>query len=64
MRNAAIKRQSTSPQKRKCTRADPVQTRILLENYDAEARPSAEQFAAMSQKTNLYAVFIPFAAFF
>jgi hypothetical protein len=59
---ATIKRQPVNQQKRKCTRADPTQTRILLKNYDAEARPSAEQFADMSQKTNLCAILIAFAA--
>ena len=62
MSSATIKRQPINQQKRKCTRADPTQTRILLKNYDAEARPSAEQFADMSQKTNLCAVLIAFAA--
>ena len=59
---ATIKRQPVNQQKRKCTRADPTQTRILLKNYDAEARPNAEQFADMSQETNLCVVLIAFAA--
>lgn len=59
---ATIKRQPVNQQKRKCTRADPTQTRILLKNYDAEARPSAEQFADISRDTNLCAVLITFAA--
>ena len=59
---ATIKRQPVNQEKRKCTRADPIQTRILLENYDVEPRPSAEQFADMSQKTNLCAALIVFAA--
>lgn len=59
---ATIKRQPVIQQKRKCTRADPRQTRILLKNYDAEARPSAEQFADMSRETNLCAVLIAFVA--
>ena len=63
MSGPTIKKQPTNQQKRKCTRADPTQTRILLENYDAEARPSAEQFADLSQKTELYADSIAFAAF-
>jgi hypothetical protein len=62
MSSGAIKSQPTNQQKRKCTRADPAQTRILLENYDAEARPSVEQFAGMSRKTDLCAVLIVFAA--
>ena len=50
-----------NPAKRKCTRADPAQTRILLKNYDAEERPSAEQFVGMSQETNLCVALIPLA---
>jgi len=62
MSSTSIKRQLTNQQKRKCTRADPTQTRILLENYDTEARPSAEQFLDLSQKTKLCVVVIVFAA--
>ena len=57
-----IRRQPVSRQKRKFTRADPDQTRILLENYEAEARPNARQLADMSQETNLCAALITFAA--
>ena len=63
MSNTTIKRQLTIQRKRKCTRADPTQARILLKNYDTEARPSAEQFEDMSQKTNLSVALISFAAF-
>ncbi|KAF9651626.1 hypothetical protein BDM02DRAFT_3184375 [Thelephora ganbajun] len=63
MSSVTIKRQPINQQKRKSTRADPTQTRVLLKNYDVEARPSAEQFADMSQETNLCAVLITFATF-
>lgn len=59
---ATVKRQAVNQQKRKSTRADPAQTHILLKNYDVEARPSAEQLADMSRKTNLCAVLIAFFA--
>ena len=59
---ATIKRQPMYQQKRKCTRADPTQTRILLENYESEARPSAAQFVDISQETNLCALLIVFIA--
>jgi len=62
MLGATIKRQPINQQKRKCTRADPTQTGILLKNYDAEARPSAERLADMSQETNLCAALIAFTA--
>lgn len=63
MSNTTIKRQPTNQRKRKLTRADPTQTRILLKSYDAEARPSADQFAEMSQKTNLSVTLISFTPF-
>jgi hypothetical protein len=62
MPSDAIKRQPMYSQKRKCTRADPTQTRTLLKNYESEARPSAAQFADMSQETNLCVVLTVFAA--
>lgn len=58
MSSVTIKRQPTPQQKRKCTRADPTQTRTLLRNYESHARPSAAQFADMSLETNLCAAFI------
>ena len=63
MSTITIKGQPMNQQRRKCTRADPAQTGILLKNYDVEARPSAEQFGDMSQKTNLCAVLMVSAAF-
>ena len=63
MSGTTVKRQPVNPPKRKCTRADPAQARVLLKNYDAEARPSTEQFAVMSQETNLCVILIPFVPF-
>lgn len=63
MSSTTIKRQPANQRKRKCTRADPTQIRILRMNYDTEARPSPEQFADMSQKINLCVTLISFATF-
>ena len=56
MSNLTIKRQPVHHQKRKCTRADPTQTHILLNSYESQPRPNAAQFANISQETNLYSI--------
>jgi hypothetical protein len=62
MPSGTIKRQPVNEQKRKCTRADPTQTRILLKNYESQARPSSTQFADISLETNLCAVLFTFTS--